>query len=604
MKTIQTKDILFQRFSWILFLLIFAYLLLRAFFLAPLHDETATFLHFIEPNKIIGEGVVQDANNHLLNSFLGRWMYLIAGPHFFALRLPSVLAFAVYFWGIYQLVKTMQVRLVKFLVFLALVSVAYVNDYFAYTRGYGLGMAFFSWILVYCFRWIRNPNWKNLGALYLFCWLAIFANLTFLLSVCISIGIVFLIYLIHFKSWNWKKHVTFFLIQFVFMLALLPFLYFSYMLKKGGALYYGSLDGFWEVTGKSLSRYVLFYEADWQQWLWMLLLVSLAFFSIYQLVKNGVLEFLSEKFSIFSVFLLGHVIAIYLMAWLLQVNYPEDRAGMYLIPLILLTVGFLLEKFPKIKWISLGFLFFPITFIAQLNFNTSVFTPDERIDESLFKAIKRQISSKNTFLVYHTMLLNWDFAERHGSKIHIQPAFSTAFSPYYDFVLMKRNLIQPADLKLYDVLHEDLNSGILALKRKQFISFQSIHHLRISDTISSAEYVNLGNISLPLKDVGSFLKLQLSGNVKLNRPATVLQLVVSTFDASGQPVSYMYYDQRWIHGIEALNYTFDIAHLFPQLSNEEKEIRIYLWNPTGAEISLSGAEMDMLTAVSNEKEPT
>lgn len=604
MKTIQPKDSLFQRFSWISFLLIFAYLLFRAFFLAPLHDETATFLHFIEPNKIIGEGVVQDANNHLLNSFLGRWMYQIAGPHFFALRLPSVLAFAVYFWGIYQLVKTMHVRLVKFLVFLALVSVPYVNDYFAYTRGYGLGMAFFSWILVYCFRWIRDPNWKNLGALYLFCWLAIFANLTFLLSACISIGIAWLIYLYHFKSWNWKKHVTFLVIQLVFMLALLPFLYFSYILKKGGALYYGSLDGFWVVTGKSLSRYVLFYEADWQQWWWMLFLVSLFLFSIYQLVKNGILEFLSQKLSIFSVFLLGHVMAIYLMAWLLHVNFPEDRAGMYLIPLILLTVGFLLDKFPKGKWISLGFLFFPITFIAQLNFNTSVFTPDERIDEALYTAIKRQISPKNTFLVYHTMLLNWDLAERRESKTHIQPAFSAAFSPYYDFALMKRKLIQPADLMLYDVLHEDLNSGILALKRKKFIPFKSIQYMRISDTISAAEYVNLGNISLPLKDAGSYLKLQMSGKVKLNRPAAVLQLVVSTFDVSGQPVSYMYYDQRWIHGIEAMNFTFDVAHLFPELTTAEKEIRIYLWNPTGAEISLTSAEMYILTVVSNEKEPT
>jgi hypothetical protein len=150
----------------------------------------------METNKIFGKDVIQDANNHLLNSFLGRLMYQFAGPHFFALRVPTVLAFALYFWGIYEMVKSMQVRLVKFLVFLALVTVAYVNDYFAYTRGYGLGMAFFSWILVFCFRWIRDPNLKNLSLLYVCCWLAIFANLTFLLSACISIGIALLIYLV------------------------------------------------------------------------------------------------------------------------------------------------------------------------------------------------------------------------------------------------------------------------------------------------------------------------------------------------------------------------------------------------------------------------
>lgn len=599
LKTISTNDVLFQRVSWGLFLLIFTYLLLRAFFLAPLHDETATFFHFIETNKIIGKDVIQDANNHLLNSFLGRLMYQFAGPHFFALRVPTVLAFALYFWGIYEIVKSMQVRLVKFLVFLALVTVAYVNDYFAYTRGYGLGMAFFSWILVYCFRWIRDPNWKNLILLYVCCWLAIFANLTFLLSACISIGIALLIYLYHFTQWNWKKHFTFLLVHLLFLLALLPFLYFSYVLKKGGALYYGSLDGFWAVTGRSLSRYVLFYEADWQQWIWMLLLVSLFLFSIYQLVKNGFLEFLSQKLSIFSVFLLGHVMAIFWMAWVLQINFPEDRAGMYLIPLVVLTFGFLLDKFPKAKFFSLVLLFFPITFIAQLNFNTSVFTPDERLDSALREAIKKQITTKNTFLVYHTMVLNWDFAERRESAIRVQPAFSSSFSPYYDFALVKRSMISPRDLKRYEILYDDSNSGILALKRKEFIPFKRVNYTRLTDTVSSAEYLNLGNISLPLSNPNECLKLQLTGNVKLNRPADVIQLVVSTFDASGQPIRYMYYDQRWIHGIEALNYTFDVAHLMPELAPAETEIRVYLWNPAQVEISLSRAELDVLAAEPN-----
>jgi hypothetical protein len=72
--------------------LIFSYIILRASFLEPLHDEVATFFHFIESGNIWGDKAPLDANNHLINSFWGRFMYLIFNENYFSFRFLSVIS--------------------------------------------------------------------------------------------------------------------------------------------------------------------------------------------------------------------------------------------------------------------------------------------------------------------------------------------------------------------------------------------------------------------------------------------------------------------------------------------------------------------------------
>lgn len=72
---LDKKVFSFKNYSWILFSLLMIYFVLRALFLAPLHDESATFLHFIEPEIWFGDIVMLDANNHLFNSFLGSLLH-------------------------------------------------------------------------------------------------------------------------------------------------------------------------------------------------------------------------------------------------------------------------------------------------------------------------------------------------------------------------------------------------------------------------------------------------------------------------------------------------------------------------------------------------
>jgi len=179
-----------------------------------------------------------------------------------------LLAFPLYFYEIYTLSFYLGEKKQQYIFITSLTTISFVLEYFAYSRDYGMGMAFYIW--------------------------------------------------------------------------------FSYLLKMGGALYYGSLDGLWEVTGKSLSSNVLFCSPEVVCYILSLILILMLTYLFYAIKINGFWKQLKEKESIVSYYLFGNLIAIVLLANFLLVNYPEDKVGMYLILLFIkkrpLTRSILLSK--------------------------------------------------------------------------------------------------------------------------------------------------------------------------------------------------------------------------------------------------------------------
>lgn len=587
----STRFSWYLTYSWGLFLLIFIYLLCRALWVAPLHDESATYLHFIELEKLFGEGVIQDANNHLLNSFLGIVVHHFFGENFFLIRLPNVLCFAVYFSGAYTLIKSIDSTYFKIILLTAMVTVPYMNDYFAYTRGYGMAISFFTWMLVYAHKWLLEPTSKNAGLLYFFSLMAIFANLVFLVSGCLAMALVGLIHLSKIRQWHAKKQLLLFTLHFLFLLGLYPFVKFSYMLKEGGALYYGSLDGFWEVTGKTLMRYVLFYDADWQRWLWMCLIALFAFLLLYLFITKGFWGFFKEKLTVFGWFFFGNLAAIFILAKFFQVNYPEDRAGMYFIPLSILIFGFSIWRSRVARPLVFLLLFFPVTFIAHINLNTSVFTPDERISLPLYQAVKKELNSETTMSIYHTMLLNWSMYERTSKDIKFQPSTNNAFSSYYDIVINKSVFLDTADLRDYQLIYYDKPSGNMAYKRKKPLERSLFRSHEIPALHSSDEYVNILNLALSDSMQRDNLILKIKGNLDIENKYRDVKFVISTFDSKENPIRYEYFDQRWIHGADQLKFPVNINHFLGKFSSDETELRLYIWNPQHSTINFRNGEI-------------
>src|SRR5690554_7183806 len=125
--------------------------------------------------------------------------------------------------------------------------------------------------------------------------LSVYANLNFILSL-ILMGLLFvLMQLLHKKELSIKQHLLLVSYYILLALAMLPNIFYGLQLKECGALYYGSLDGFWEVTGNTLSRYVIFYDADWLMYVSLALIAVLIFYFVLRWKSLGGIKFFRKS---------------------------------------------------------------------------------------------------------------------------------------------------------------------------------------------------------------------------------------------------------------------------------------------------------------------
>lgn len=87
----------------LLFLVLFTYVILRAYLLSFTHDESVSF------SILVGNDAQRDtANNHVLNTLLMSCSRAIFGSSEWALRLPNILSFVLYFSASFFVVKKIQ----------------------------------------------------------------------------------------------------------------------------------------------------------------------------------------------------------------------------------------------------------------------------------------------------------------------------------------------------------------------------------------------------------------------------------------------------------------------------------------------------------------
>ena len=110
--------------------------------MALTYDEATTYRDYIAPGPLAC--LRFDAvNNHLVNSVLAKLFSLVAGTSEFVLRLPNLLAFAVYLlFSFLILDRFVKRKVVVVSGFILLSTNPYVLDFFSLCRGYGLSLAF------------------------------------------------------------------------------------------------------------------------------------------------------------------------------------------------------------------------------------------------------------------------------------------------------------------------------------------------------------------------------------------------------------------------------------------------------------------------------
>jgi len=570
------NDKIYKGVAIILFSFMFIYLLLRIIFNEPLHDEVATYMFYIYHGDYMGETIHWDANNHLLNSFVCHQLYKLFGDHMFVFRIPNLLTFVLYFFGTIQLTKSLKTPLLKTTALLALNTIPFIMEYFGNTRGYGMSFGFLVWGLVFFNRFLVDRKLLHLFYTYLFLILTISANLT-LINSCIIITGTAVISSFFMPDYGRKKHLKEWALHIGFMLALLPFVRFIFQLRVGEALYYGSLKGFWEVTAKTLSKYTLFYDENWLQFAYLIILAIFIVSLFLYLKKTKKTEWFHHPKLTYALLFFGNICAIFATAFLLEVNYPEDRVGMYLVLFFLLIFFHFLDEIRFGKWIQFTLIFFPISLLMNLSLHSSVFSPDDRLNQEFYKKIKAELTPESTLHIYRMFNWGWPYAESHVDEKSSVGLFDNANSTLSDILITKSAVLtNPKIVELYDTIAYYEPSTHIAFKRKVPLKRDSLITLIGTDMKSNGEFFDFATIdSRPYAKKN--LVFSVSGHLKTVKKFNKLILVVSSQSTDGAS-RYLYYSFETAYQGQLIDNDFLHNFVIENVDPSETEFKIYLWN--------------------------
>lgn len=574
---------------------------MRAIYVPLVHDEAATFFHYIHFGRFLPFFSHWDANNHILNSALASLTYSAFGQQEWALRLPNVLAFVLYATGVWRLSKHLQDPKIRVVFALALLTPHYLIEFFALARGYGLSMGFLLVALAELAAVCKSSSRKNHIWVLVWLLLALAANLTLFNTVGLVVAIIML-NVLWFRAERNKALLT------VLLLGILPLAGFALLLlkmKSLGLLYYGIAEaGFWELTAKTLLMRLTNSDGVLVQIILGTLITILAGVSIYLLTKGRFKPSFSEPWLVFALLFLGNVVGFPILHHLLGVNYPEDRVGLYFIPILLVSICFICDKLLLTtgkKWVVvmlIPLLFFPFHFVFSINTTHSSFWKDERIPTRFYERLKQELSAGDRQVtmagsVVRQMCWAW---------LNLNQADPTGNMQVDDFESAPFDYLIASELEVpdwrahYDSLDFDPHSQLLLLRNNGTQTQQTpFQNLKIKPTITRNEFEEFLNAEIDTLSMSN-IKVNLQIDLRsLDNPLHAW-LVVTTEDREGNLVQYEYSPLDWMKtNWEENNQRYQESILLHNLYDDVRRLKIYLWNMERAEIQLLGGTLELIS---------
>lgn len=598
--------------------LVFIYLLLRAIYVPLVHDEIATFFYYIQQidvNPLAGAN--PDANNHILNSLLSGISHKYLGYSALSIRLPNLLSFILYAFFLWKIGQFLSNKWTQVTFYLSLLCAVYFVQFFALSRGYGMSMAFLFGVFYYCLTLYAKSSARNVAFGLVFMILAVFANMSLLPLIILLAIVVKVLVLKRFKEYNTFKSVGWIVPSVVFWIVGMYYaIIISFKMKNEGALYYGELDGFWEITVKS--QLLMLFETDGM----MAQICALVFvFLLVWLVIKGVS---ADKFNsifdthyLFFYLLVGSVIGIELMAIVLHVNYPEDRVGMYLVPLTIGSFCFAIDKqplsFSRLLLISLAI--FPVHFLFTLNVSKSSLWQVEYIPERFYQTIKNDTSphgygatvgGDGQRIFTYTQKIYADTASPKPNMMQLwqKTLFDSNLNivrenhpaRYLDYLICKPQYIQSI-LPLFDSVDYAQDTKFRLYKRKQPPNLTKLREFVTPPKSESTEefvefyHQKFDTLTHDALQLGLTLNLQ-----SLQHPFRARVVTEIRNSKTGEKLDYQFFQLNWMYQkteqTETIRQRFIVNNLKEFTRDSTIEIVFYLWNIRQKPFTLYGAKVE------------
>ena len=572
----------------ILFAVLFVYLLLRGIFVEPLLDELGTLHWYIQTGNIINENAVLDANNHLLNSFFSHYAFRLFGDHLIVYRLLALLSFPVYFFSAKKLVIE-NIKQFPLIVFLALISIHWVFDYFSLSRGYAPSLAFLMLGMSYISDWNKHNKAFHLIIILASFVLCLAANLSLFVPILLLFGYL---HLSLWLQWN-ERPISTKIYTYIFSVGFIYIAYklFKYVikLKEAGALWWGSKEGLWEVTGKSVSQNIFFTDSEYIKYGLLLLLLILFILLILALIKTNLKEFiLSIQFWAFTLFILS-IIAAVLQVKIMDVNYPQDRVAIYLVLLLIISFGSLLSEQRLLKWSIALLLWFPISFLSKVNLNTTIFSPQDRIHNSFYEDVQKLISPHDVLTADYVAHLCYSYAARKELKPKMASLNHSESLNEEDFHLSSiyGNIKNWSNYTC--VLSDDITQMKL-YKRNSALEKTTLLDSSLQDLKSDGMYLILLDYHIPKNNRYSSLQINVEGDFLLTKGMLSFDLIEDMRGAEKKSINYNSTAFYWYFGLKK-NYSLNYSSIVKLDDNQNKTLKFYMYNPELGEAKLTSMKI-------------
>ena len=518
-----------------------AYVIARAALVPLVHDECASLLWFVRSGEWLPYRAHWDANNHYLSSGIGVLLTRLFGEALITLRAGSVLAFMVYVWAAWRIGSQVHDRIVRASLWAALLWCPFMLDFFSLFRGYGIEMA--GWLVAldgllrYCASCSTRHMTQALSG-------ALIAGAAI---VALSPAWAILLVLLVAHLWKHRERGTrrTVLVQCtaLVLLGLLPFLYATGVameLKKLGLLYHGSTDGFFLVTVTSLCHYVLGSGSGWAA-LVVVLLVALS--TAIGAVEVRRTKSLGSPLVLVNTVLWSDVLLRMLMATGMGVNFPEDRAALHFVPLVLLSIAFAIERLAlehrRVAWTSALLLLLPVRTVLTANLDHTLFWPEQSVPTRFIDRLAelRRASPRPLLIgAQHQLAMAWPVGVWLAGR-EAQPLQTVDFpNGPHDLRIVKGGFLGEASAG-YHVIDSAKGPGLWLLERNRALEVNAITELWATERSTRAEFAELAHLPDSLLRTGSIL-------VEVDVPLTItssspdVRLVLEVNDAEGGKVFY------------------------------------------------------------------
>ncbi|MEI6766932.1 MAG: hypothetical protein WCM76_14980 [Bacteroidota bacterium] len=587
-------------FLWVFFLILYAYLWLRAAWVPFTHDEAATFFFYIQPGNFLPWLSHWDANNHILNSGLSAFFFRIFGSSELSLRLSNLLFFPLFFYYCVRISARLELKSLRLPMIAVLCLTHHFIQFFALSRGYGMSFALLLAALYHIMQLSERHSAKDIWLTLLFIITACMANLTLLPTTVMILAYITLLFFFRIHEQGRLKflfHTAFAVITgMAFVVVLAKYMF---ELKKRGCLYYGSSDGFWQVTVRSIS----FTLTDTNSMiipivfaaLFLILFAAAAylFFS-----TKGMKRFVLPGLLPFWL-LSGNIAAIIFLGKVMHVNYPEDRTGFYLYILLVIGLFTVTDKVitqSKRSIFSLAIvplLFFPLHFLWSANFSDARMITTGRIPSRfLDKVSNDQKPGQMPLLVggREQRTLCWSYQNyRHKGTLGTVQVWNF-LSETEDYQILRKDDFEKVTL-YYDSIDYDKNSELYLLKRKSRIVYEPLDTISINSEDhhgSGSEFSNLFSFKTDSLSGRSVL-LDFNLNViSPDRPFDA-RLVATAGNSSGKDIIYANICFNWLKQVYQGNQpNFRQGILLAKLPPDAKIITVYIWNLSRKTFDIKG----------------